>query len=333
MTTSRKPRAAAKLDTRLIKNHDAGPLLALATRGRLLIRGGTRFAGRLFASATFVHLPELVAGADYFVRVPKRGEPKAIPASAKIGRDVIGGFHFAPGGNAKANKAGNAKANAGGDETPAINPCSLWDLNFRPACADPRGMALVDTAALPGFDFALPRFWADIYLTGADHIDGTSRLGATIADGSSPPQSDASGGRFKKFDYATATQVLGSHGKQLLSAPEFFAAAFGVAEKSAVGSDPVTTKLDAPRTSRFGLVQATGNLWTWGHDGHPMTPRPSIFGGDWWDGGVAGSRHADLVYWPEYSVDNIGARGRCDHLQPGGSPRKRRPIAKAGKRR
>jgi hypothetical protein len=312
----------ARLDHRLVKASPDVPVLAVAARGRLLLRGGTRFAGRRFAGAVFVTLPKpMVPGTDYFVRVPKRGAPEAVAASARIGRDVIGGFHFAPGGN--------ALANAGGDETPAINPCSLWDLNFRPACRDPRGMALIDTGALSGFDFTLPLFWADIYLTAADHIAGTSRLGATIADGVSPPQSDGSGGRCAGFDYATAVQVLASHGKQLLTAPEFFVAAFGVTEKSAAGSDPVTTKLDAPRTSRFGLMQATGNMWTWGRDGHPVSPRASIFGGYWWGGGAAGSRQANVAFWdPGGSGGDFGARGRCDHLQPASPPRERRRAGK-----
>ena len=50
----------------------------------------------------------------------------AIPS----GDSVLGGFHYAPGGN--------APARSGGDDVPAINPCSLWDVAFRPACADQR---------------------------------------------------------------------------------------------------------------------------------------------------------------------------------------------------
>jgi RNA-directed DNA polymerase len=43
-----------------------------------------------------------------------------------------------------------------------------------------------------------------------------------------------------------------------------------------------------------------------------MRPRPSIFGGSWINGSNAGSRYANLDYWPENSDDNLGARGRSD---------------------
>ena len=48
-----------------------------------------------------------------------------------------------------------------------------------------------------------------------------------------------------------------------------------------------------------------------------MQPRASIFGGSWMNGQNAGSRYANVAYnWPDNSNDNIGARGRSDHLQP-----------------
>jgi hypothetical protein len=43
-----------------------------------------------------------------------------------------------------------------------------------------------------------------------------------------------------------------------------------------------------------------------------MQPRASIFGGSWLNGDNAGSRYANLDYWPENSNDNLGARGRSD---------------------
>jgi hypothetical protein len=219
-------------------------------------------------------------------------------AAATIDADVIGGFHFAPGGN--------AAAIAGGGEGPAINPCSLWDLNFRPACPDPRGMTLVDARA--------GKFWCDIYLTAADHLAGTSRFGVAIADGSDLPEQPG-GGRFERFDYAAACAVMKHHGKALLSVEEFFAAAYGVTERTARDGDPKITGLDAPRTSKWGLMQATGNMWVWGHDGRPDMPRASIFGGSWLGGDNAGSRYADVGHWPGGSDGSIGARGRGDHLQ------------------
>jgi len=161
------------------------------------------------------------------------------------------------------------------------------------------------------------RVWCDIYLLGKDHLkNGTSRHGVTIADGTDRPQNPA-GGSFSRFDYDAACAVMKHHGKQLLGAEEFFAAAYGVTEKTAVGADPKTTGLDAPRTSRFGLMQATGNMWVWGTDGHPDIPRASLFGGSWVDDSGAGSRCANLDYWPDNSYGSLGARGRSDHLQLG----------------
>ncbi len=104
------------------------------------------------------------------------------------------------------------------------------------------------------------------------------------------------------------------HGKQLLSIEERFAFAFGVTEKTSCQSDPRVTGLDAARTSRWGGMQASGNMWEWGHDGDPDEPRAAIFGGSWWDAGDAGSRRAHLDFWAGDSGGYLGARGRSDHL-------------------
>jgi hypothetical protein len=234
----------------------------------------------------------LAPGSDFHVRL-EDGKPVALRPISLATDGVIGGFHLAPGGN--------ATARAGGDAMPAINPLSCWDAGFRPACADPRGMALV---TMPGGY----RFWCDIYLLGRDHEkDGSSRHGVEIADGNSMPDG---------FNFAQASGALAHHGKELLTYDEFRAAAFGVTEKSATSRDPKNAGLDAPRTSRFGLMQATGNLWVWGTDGDPDEERPSLFGGSWFGGSNAGSRRAFLGNWPENSDGLISARGRCDHMQP-----------------
>jgi hypothetical protein len=320
-TPAAKRTVAAKAAARLVKRDANVPALRAIGRGKLVIRAGTVFFGRRFRTDTPVNLPALEIGGDYFVNVPPKGAPFAVNSRIAggvqrgIGVDVIGGFHFAPGGNAKGNR--------GGDATPAINPNSVWDVNFRPACPDPRGMTLVEVWPEDVFGkrggrafTGRYRFWCDIYLTASDHLAGTSRFGVTIADGGSPPEK-AGGERHDKLDYATAVAVLKHHRKQLLSAVEFFAAARGVTERTAAAADPVKTGLDAPRTSNSGCMQITGNLYQWGHDGHALLPRASIFGGYWWRGADAGSRHASLAYpWPEYSNGNWGARGRSDHLQP-----------------
>ena len=302
---------ATTMASPLVKADPNGPALFVTADGFIAIKAGTQFGGRAFAEDAALLAPDggFVAGSDYVVIVPADAAPTvAALTSPTLPAGALGGFHFAPGGN--------AVARAGGDTLPAINPCSLWDLNFRPVCADPRGMALIDPAGLPALGFSVPKFWCDIYLTGADHLtNGTSRFGVTIADGESLPKNPA-GKRFKKFDYATAKAVIAHHGKALLSYAEFVSAAYGVTEATSVNEDPEKTGLDAPRTSRFGLMQATGNLWQWGHDGDPDERRASFFGGYWRGGGFAGSRRASLGTWPGNSDGSVGARGRCDHLQP-----------------
>jgi hypothetical protein len=278
------------------------PALIVTGPQSIAVRAGTIFDGHTFDVETSVLLPDtgLIAGADYVVAVSRLGV--AIAGAVEVPpSDVtfLGGFHFAPGGN--------AAARAGGDDVPAINPFSLWDVNFRPACADPRGMTLVDGPR--------GRFWCDIYLLGVDHLErGTSKFGATIADGDDLPmlgEREAS-----RLDYETAVKVMAYHGKQLLALDEFFAAAFGVTEKTSCGRDPKKTKLDALRTSKWGVIQATGNLWVWGHDGDPDEPRGSVFGGSWLHDDSAGSRYALVDNWPGNSSEYLGARGRSDHLQP-----------------
>jgi hypothetical protein len=286
----------------LMKADPTAPAI-LVVGNSLSIRGGTTFNGRCFDADTPIEMrADLIAGTDYGIIVGAETVEIAKLLDPPTSEFCLGGFHFAAGGN--------APARAGGDEVPAINPYSLWDINFRPSCPDPRGMVLVQGPRAP--------FWCDIYLLGVGHLaGGTSRLGATIADGNSPPDNPA-GGQFDELDYATAAAVMAHHGKGLLGIEEFFAAAYGVTEKTAHDGDPSVTQLDAPRTSRFGLMQATGNMWQWGHDGDPDQPRASIFGGSWWSDGGAGSRCAAVAYyWPDNSVENLGARGRSDHLQLG----------------
>lgn len=277
------------------------PVLVVTGRDTLALRAGTVIDGTEFPDETPVGIAEpLVAGVDYAIAI-EAGAPVARPCGHDVPAGAIGGFHFAPGGN--------APARAGGYAIPAINPASLWDAGFRPACADPRGMALVTQLGR--------RFWCDIYLLGVDHLTlGTSRHGVTIADGRSLPQAPDGKGRTKKLDYPTAVAIYAHHGKALLTYDEFRSAAFGATERGSADKDPVTTGLDAARTSQAGIMQATGNLWVWGTDGDPDDARPSIFGGSWISGDAAGSRYAYLGYWPDDSRDFISARGRCDHLNP-----------------
>lgn len=246
-----------------------------------------------FASDETVILPALTAGEDYGVKLNADGKPFAslLGPENPIDAGWIAGFHYAPGGS--------AEARAGGSDTPVINPYSLWDLGFRPSCADPRGMAFV---AADG-----RHFWVDIYLLGVDHKrNGTSRCGVKIADGNS----------LDRLNYHDAVAIAAEHGKRLPTYDEFRFAAGGVTERSSADRHPKTTGLDAARTSRFGLMQATGNLWIWGTDGDPDDPRSSVFGGSWVDGSRAGSRFAYLDIFAGDSYGDLGVRAASDHLHP-----------------
>ncbi len=272
------------------------PILLVTGDASLAIRGGTTITvdGKVFAfkEDTAVITGALIAGEDYGIKLNDAGQPFAsLPGPENpIDAGWMAGFHYAPGGN--------ATARAGGNDTPAINPASIWDIGFRPSCPDPRGMVCVEAAN--GH-----RFWIDIYLLGVDHKrNGTSRCGVKIADGAS----------LDRLNYHDSVAIMVEHGKRLPTCEEFRAAAYGVTERSSASRHPKTTGLDAARTSACGLMQATGNLWVWGTDGDADDPRPSVLGGGWLAGSSAGSRCARLGYWPGFSLGAISARGACDHL-------------------
>lgn len=332
----------------------ANPYAVAFTRtavGTVSLKAGTviELGGQIFTFVvdTAVQMPALAAGTDYAIYLCNDGVLQAsADFSAPDGYTTatsrqIGGFHYAPGGN--------ATAQAGGDATPQINEFSLWDLKWRPACADPRGMALV-----------AGRFWADIYLTGIDvDVNGSSCYGVTIADGSSPPKIPTMFGgdgitTYGSFTQFEARELLMSVGKDLLDYGEFAAAAFGVTEAVSRGSDAVTTGLattnagssnaDQKFTSRWGLFQAAGCMWVWSRDLSGRIDGASFaaaatfawhdeaksrgqvysagvaglaaarFGGEWGTGVNCGSRASHWGDPPWLSSADIGARGRCDHL-------------------
>ena len=289
----------------------AAPILFAPSRTEIGIRAGTviQIEGRThaFGADTPVAFDELTPGRDYGVTVDGEGKPfaAAVPSNP-LGDRWFAGFHFAPGGC--------AQARAGGDTIPAINPFSLWDVDFRFAGPDPRGMTMVEVAGGR-------RAWVDIYLPGVDHHEhGTSRCGATIADGRDLPMRPDGKTRFKRFDYAAAVDLLAYHGKRLLTIEEFFAAAIGVQERCSRDGDPVVTGVLKDGAERFisqrGVFDVTGSVWQWATDGDPDEPRPSILGGTWLYGVNAGSRFAALGGWPGDSDESLSARGGGDHLNP-----------------
>lgn len=289
----------------------AAPILFAPSRTEIGIRAGTviKIDGRThaFDADTPVGLGDLAPGRDYGVGIDGEGKPFAEAVSSNpLGDRWFAGFHFAPGGC--------AQARAGGDTIPSINPFSLWDADFRFAGPDPRGMTMIEVAGGR-------KAWVDIYLPGVDHHEhGTSRCGATIADGRDLPMRPDGKTRFKRFDYAAAVELLAYHGKRLLTVEEFFAAGFGVQERCSRDGDPVVTGVLKDGAERFisqrGVFDITGTVWQWATDGDPDEPRPSVVGGSWISGGYAGSRCAYLGYWPGNSSEYLSARGGGDHLNP-----------------
>jgi len=309
-----------KTDSSTVAFTKTGAGTAQIKAGTRIEVGGTTVT---FSSATSITMPTLTAGTDYAIWVKDDATIQATsnyssaPSAGNWRR--IGGFHYAPGGN--------ATGTSGGNTTPAINEYSFWDLKFRPACPDPRGMALVADS-----------FWADIYLLGVDHLtNGTSAYNVTIADGSSPPKIPTKFGGNGTAIYGAMTwwntnDVLRSYGKRSPAYDEFAALAYGTTEASSGGTDPVSTILRNTYTSKWGIMLATGNMWVWGANfgggaaaasyaantgGRGSTyqmENVALFGGAWTAGSVSGSRSSTWNNSPTASVSSVGARGVCDHL-------------------
>ncbi len=279
----------------------------------------------VLTSATTIVMPSLTAGTDYAIYACTDSTVRADASfSAPSGYTTatsrkIGGFHYAPGGN--------ATAQAGGNTTAQINEYSFWDLKFKPACPDPRGMALVADG-----------FWADIYLLGVDHLtNGTSKYNVTIADGSSPPKIPTKFGgngssAYGSLNWWEAAEVLAHHGKRPPSYSEFAALAYGTTEASSGGTDPGATILRAAYTSKWGVMLASGNLYVWGAEfgggaagaawtantgGRGSTyqmENAAFFGGYWGGSSNSGSRCSYWNYSPTVSDNSIGSHGVCDPL-------------------
>jgi len=310
------------------------------------IKAGTKLEveGELieFASATSVTMPSLTAGTDYYIYVDNTGDAEAVEATGAWPTPVaaepadsrlIGGFHYAPGGN--------ATGQSGGDTTPAINEYSFWDLKWRPVAPDPRGMTLVSNM-----------FWADIYLLNRDpDTYGTSRNDQPIADGETDNTTTAIipaafGGngstRYSEQTWWNTAEALSAYGKRLPRYREHAAFAYGTTEAASRGNDPVTTgfgttntgssNTDEKFTSKWGVIQASGVMRVWGDEfggGNASSSwaditggRGNVFqqenavhlGGNWSLGANAGSRSALWLFAPSYSGSNFGGRGVCDHL-------------------
>jgi hypothetical protein len=311
-----------------------GSLFYKTAAATISVVAGAVLNGKLYSVATAVTMPSHSNNTDYAIwQHPSTGALVAdasfttAPAGA-TGGSVVGGYHYIPSGRPTAVNNGSPTGAA------EILEFSLWDLTYRPSCPDPRGMACINDA-----------FWIDLYLAGVTSYAGStfsavpsSKIGLTIADGSSAPLVPAQYGgngsaTYGSFTWYEASEMAASFGKRLPSYGEFSAAAFGAPEATSRGTDPGTVIWE--RASKFGLAQATGVMWQWGSDyalaGSPAawTTNPTkgrgdvydsgfsravILGGGWVDPADAGSRAANWNLTPWNSGYNIGARFAAGHL-------------------
>ena len=311
-----------------------GSLFYKTAATTISIVAGSVLNGHLYAAATAVTMPSHSNNTDYAIwQNPTTGALvgdasfTTAPAGA-TGGSIVGGYHYIPSGRPTAVNNGSPTGAA------EILEFSLWDLTWRPACPDPRGMACIEGG-----------FWMDLYLCGATSYAGStfsavpsSRIGLTIADGSSPPLVPAQYGGNGSTAYAngkwfTFAEVAASFGKRLPRWQEFSAAAFGAPEASSRGSDPGTVQWE--RVSKFGLAQATGVLWQWGQEtctaespsawttGTETDSRGQVYGpqtravrlGGYWDSpSSSGSRCAHWGDPPWNSYSAVGARFAAGHL-------------------
>ena len=307
----------------LFNKSDSGSVAFTKTGvGTVSVKAGTsvEVLGSLitFATATAVTMPSLTAGTDYYIYVTTAGAISAVAATGTWPTPVasppassrnIGGFHYAAGGN--------AAARAGGNTTAQVNEFSLWDLKWKPAALDPRGMTLVNN-----------HFWSDIYLLNTAHATvGTSSNDQTIYDTNT---------------WWDSVEVLGLYGKRPPRYREFADLAFGTTEAVSRGNDPVTTGIattnsgssqaDQVFTSKFGVIQSSGCMYVWGDEfgggsagaswtantgGRGSTyqlENAALFGGLWYGSANSGSRSSLWNTSPTNSSNDVGARGVCDHL-------------------
>jgi hypothetical protein len=295
---------------------------------------------------TPILMPALTPGADYAIYACADGTIRADSNwAAPTGYDAttsrkIGGFHcglVAPGttvagGQFAASGAGMIWTQTDVDLIAGINAFSIWDLTYRPACPDPRGMARSIGGA-----------WFDIYFCNTDvDANGSSRYNTPVASGTVLPKKPlAFGGNgaatYTNMTWWVASELAHAVGKRLPWEHEFVDAAYGVTEAVALGgvSETIPATAREPRfTSRIGLEQATGHINTWGLDsgqagetyswqnvtggrGNSYTTghKRVLLGGSRVYGSSAGSRFSGWFYSPWNSLWLIGLRAACDHLQ------------------
>lgn len=338
----------------LVKVEPSLPCLIKTSGTTIAIKAGTHVkigsAYVSFTAQTAVSMPAvLTPGEDYAVFVHPDGAASAVadpfyaPAAAPVtGALKIGGFHYglvAPGTTpASGGFATTGFTNAGGnypwtqarvDRIAGINEFSIWDLSFM-SKGEQRGFA---------FD-PQTRVWSAVYFCGPDHItSGISRYNTAVASGTVLPKIPVEYGgdgttTYGRLSAYEALEILASHGCRLMTQEEFASGALGVTEGQSLGGAASTipaTKREPGYTSRIGLEQATGHVWTIGGPltsvgGSAWTPGPNrgnfygetglpVFGGHRTIAANSGSRASywNSVFW--YSGWDIGLRAACDHYQ------------------
>lgn len=310
-----------------------GSLFYKTAATAISVVAGAVLNGKHYPTATAVTMPgSFTNNTDYAIwQHPSTGALVAdasftsAPAGA-TGGSIVGGFHYIPSGRPTAVNNGSPTSAA------EILEFSLWDLTWRPACPDPRGMTCIEGG-----------FWMDLYLCGATSYAGStfsavpsSKIGLTLADGSSAPLVPAQYGgngstTYGSFTWYEASEMAASFGKRLPFYAEFAAAAFGAPEAGSRGSDPGTVQWE--RVSKFGLAQATGVLYQWGADTsgdgsggswsantegrgsvYSTDARAVLLGGAWYDASNSGSRCAPWGSTPWISFLDRGARFAAGHL-------------------
>jgi hypothetical protein len=314
-----------------------GPLFYKTAAATISVVAGAVLNGIPYAAATAVTMPSHSNNTDYAIwQHPSTGALVGdanftTAPTAASGGSIVGGYHYIPSGRPTAVNNGSPTGAA------EILEYSIWDLTWRPECPDPRGMSCIDG-----------RFWADLYLCGKTSYAGTdfsavpsSKIGLTIADNSDPCLIPSFYGGNGSTAYTLTSgnnpgswynfaEVAHSFGKRLMWSWEFQAAAFGAPEAGSRGTDPGTVIWE--RTSKWGLAQATGTLWSWGIERvgiytsgtntntggrgteYADAPRAVLLGGSWSDGSFSGSRAAGWNVVPSSGVGSVSARFAAGHL-------------------
>ena len=286
-------------------------------------------------SGTSISMPTLSAGTDYAIWVAPDGTLEADDSfniAPTAGGRRIGGFHYAPGGNASLDPAGNWNNHTGGDTTPQINEYSFYDLKWRPSVADPRGLTLVNES-----------FWVGIYLMGATTtVAPLHKYNVEPADRDNPPQKPyGDGTTYGNVKSMNVFECLSYYGFRAPDANEFQLLALGVKEERSIGAPgpgntgDVSDRGKNQQTSAWGVMDATGVLQVQGRDSDPNENQDNnvtegrsdnVFrfgrftrlGGDWSRDVRSGSRFVGTISSSASTTTSagpdIGGRGVCDHL-------------------